>query len=125
MEAGLAVLSRWVHVAGVVILLGGAFYARFCARSYSPRFGPWARAAAAAIVASGIYNLLAKASLPPGYHLAFGIKMLLALHVLGVSVLAGSAAFDEAKRLRLMAGVVYSGFAAILIAAWLQWISAS
>ncbi len=125
MEAGFAVLFRWVHIAGVVILLGGTFYARFCARSYAPRFRVWSRLAVAAILISGIYNLMTKASFPPGYQLAFGVKMLLALHIFVVSLMAGSAGFDEAKKLRLMTGVAVSGLAVLLIAAWLRWISVS
>ncbi len=123
MEAGLAVVSRWLHIAGVAVLLGGVFYARFCAGSYARRFRRWSWLAMAAILVSGVYNLVTKASFPPGYHMAFGIKMLLALHVFAVSLMAGSAAFDETKKLRLMTGAAVSGFAILLIAAWLRWIS--
>ncbi len=125
METGLAIVFRWLHIAGVVVLLGGTFYARFCARSYAPAFRRWSRVAVGAIVVSGIYNLLAKSTFPPGYMFWFGIKMLLVLHIFAVSLMAGSAIVDEAKKLRLMTGVVVSGFTVLFIAAWLRWISLS
>jgi hypothetical protein len=75
-------------------------------------------------VGSGLYNLLAKTSLPQGYHMWFGVKMLLALHVLAVGVVMALPSGDGARRFRLARGVVYSGLAILLVSAWLRWLGA-
>jgi uncharacterized membrane protein len=53
----------------------------------------------------------------------FGLKILLALHVLAASALAVKpleTAEDERKRVRRMTGVVISGLVVILIGAYLR-----
>ena len=119
----LGVLFRWLHITSVVILIGGIFYARFLAGELSPRFRGWTYGAVAALIGSGLYNLLTKASYPAGYHMWFGIKMLLVLHVIVVALLMTTPAVDHSKRLRLMSGVALSGLTVILISAWLRWMS--
>src|ERR1043166_8954317 len=84
MDAALPIAMRWLHIASVVILLGGVFYARFTAGSLDTRFKPVAYAAIGGILGSGLYNFLSKTVYPPHYHMWFGIKMLLALHVFAI-----------------------------------------
>jgi hypothetical protein len=79
-----------------------------------------------ALLGSGLYNFFTKPSYPPAYHMWFGIKMLLVLHVFGVGFLLGmppGSPEKEARRPRLMTGVVISGFCIILISGYLRWIS--
>jgi len=125
MDLVLGVLVRWLHIAPVVILIGGIFYARYFARSFAPGFRPWVWGSTAAILCSGIYNLLTKEGLPPMYHMWFGIKMLLVLHIVVVGLLITTNAVDDAKRLRLMSGVTISGLVVFLLSAYLRWISLS
>lgn len=119
----LAVPLRWLHVVSFVVLIGGIFYARYFVGSLSPRFRGWIFASIAGLLVSGVYTFLTKPSFPAGYHMWFGIKMLLALHIFVVGVLLAAPSGDDAKRLRSMTGVVYSGLAIFLISSWLRWIS--
>ena len=125
MDAVLGVLFRWIHITSVVILVGGVFHAGFIARSFAARFRPWLWISMAAILGSGLYNLLTKHDLPPGYHMWFGIKMLLVLHIFVAGALLAARPVDEAKRLRWMGGVAFSGLAVLLISAWLRWMTLS
>lgn len=123
-KAVLGVLLRWVHITSVVILIGGIFYARFfAAGGWSEKFRPWIYGTVLLIVPSGVYNLLTKAAYPPGYHIGFGIKMLLALHIFVAALLMTLRPFEPAKRARSMTGIVISALFVFLISAWLRWIS--
>lgn len=136
MEAVLAVFSRWVHVVSAIFLLGGVLYARIVLagaaaaldeapraaldREAAARFRNWLLAAMAALLLSGLYNLLTKEALPKGYHMVFGIKMLLALHVFAVGLLLAKRDVPEEKRRRWMSGVVVSGLLIALLSAVLR-----
>lgn len=123
LSSALGVLLRWVHITSVVILVGGIFYARFFARGLNERFRPWIYATILLLVGSGLYNLLAKAAYPPGYHIGFGIKMLLVLHVFAAALLVAARPAEPARQARSMTGIVISALIVILISAWLRWIS--
>lgn len=118
----LGVLSRALHIASVVVLIGGIFYARFVGAGFAARFRNWIYAAILVLSATGLYNLFTKASYPPGYHAWFGVKMLLVLHIFAAALVA-CLREDAARRARLMTGIVVSASAVILISAWLRWIS--
>lgn len=122
-KAVLGVLLRWVHITSVVILIGGIFYARFFAGGLSEKFRPWVYGTILLLVASGLYNLLTKAAYPPGYHIGFGIKMLLVLHIFVAALLLTARPAEPAKRARSMTGIVVSALVVFLISAWLRWIS--
>lgn len=143
LAAFLGVLMRWIHVTSTVALLGGVLYARYIvqpsmkalttegmsnlAQQTSVRFRSWIVGAMAALLGSGIYNLLTKPFVPRGYHMWFGIKMLLVLHIFAVLfLLAKTPAISpeqQAKRSRWMSGIVVSGLVVLLISAYLRWIS--
>jgi hypothetical protein len=55
--------------------------------------------------------------------MVFGIKFLLALHVLAVGWMATRASVSEEKRLRWLTGILASGLAVTLISAYLRWLS--
>ena len=121
----LSVVLRWLHISSVVVLIGSIFYARFFAGVLAPRFRAWIYTAITALALSGLYTLLTKPELPPGYHMWFGIKMLFVLHIFAVGFLLSTPAGDEAKRKRWMTGVVCSALVVIMISSWLRWISLS
>jgi hypothetical protein len=126
MDRLLGVLFRWLHVSSVALLVGGFFYLRVGAAGVlaSPkRYRMWMISAVVLLIGSGLYNLLTKASPPPGYHMWFGIKMLLALHVMAVAILATKENLPEARRARMASGIVYSGLAIFAISSYLRWIS--
>lgn len=118
------ILSRWVHVTSAIILLGGVIFAR--AVRHAQLFKEYRALATTAIVAlllSGLYNLLTKANTPKPYHMIFGIKFLLALHVFGVGLMSTRANVDETTRHRWLTGVALSGLVVTLLSAYLRWLS--
>jgi hypothetical protein len=117
MDAILPIAMRWLHIASVIVLLGGVFYARFAAREMAVGFKPMAYAAIGGILVSGTYNFLNKSFYPPHYHMWFGIKVLLALHVFA------AVALYRKEKLRALTGVVISGAAIVAISGYLRWIS--
>jgi uncharacterized membrane protein len=133
------VWMRWVHILTVITVLGGLIYARLVespalellplerradvAGAINNRFRPWLRFALFALVLSGLYNLVTKVNLPPGYHLWFGVKMLFALHIITVSFLLSKPSVKQERRNRMMSGVVISGVIVVLISAYLRFLS--
>lgn len=122
------ILSRWTHVTSAIFLLGGFLFARVILRGRwtaetASAFQPWAWRLSALLLISGLYNLLTKASTPKPYHMMFGIKVLLALHVMAIALLLGRAGTPEAKARRWLTGVTISGLVITLISAYLRRLS--
>ena len=116
MDAALPIAMRWLHIASVIILLGGVFYARVALGQMAASFKPVAYTAIGGILVSGTYNFLKKASSPPHYHMWFGIKILLVLHIFAATILYRG-------KTRALTGIVISGAIVIAISAWLRWLS--
>ncbi|MCX6619647.1 MAG: hypothetical protein NTY38_00925 [Acidobacteria bacterium] len=123
MDLILGVLMRWLHISSIIVLLGGVVHARFGCTAPSERYRGWALGAMLGVVVSGLYNFLTKASFPHGYHMWFGIKMLLVMHVFAVAFLLAKGAGDPARQQRWRTGVMISGFTIVLLSAVLRWIS--
>jgi hypothetical protein len=122
----LGIASRWVHIVSAMTVLGSVIFVRCGARGNTALFSGFRQAIVyvlAGIVASGVYNLLTKPQIPPGYHAAFGVKILLALHVAAVALIATKAEIDEGRRTRQLSGVMVSGFLLVLVSAYLRWLS--
>lgn len=112
----LAIAMRWLHITSVIVLLGGVFYARAVVGDLARGFKPVAYTEIGGILVSGLYNFLSKISIPPHYHVWFGIKMLLALHIFAsVIVYRG--------KTRALTGIVISGAIIVAISGYLRWIS--
>ena len=107
---------RWLHLASVIVLLGGIFYARMVVGDLAAGFKPVAYAAIGGILVSGLYIFLSKGPLPADYQMWFGIKMLLALHVFAVVLLY------RGKK-RMLTGAVISGGLIVAIAGYLRWMT--
>ena len=116
MDALLHVGMRWLHLVSIVVLLGGVFYARFAVGELAKGFKPVAYAAIGGILISGAYNFLSKQSFPPHYHMWFGIKILLVLHIFAATILYRG-------KTRTLTGIVISGAIVIAISGWLRWMS--
>ena len=132
----LALLMRWLHIASMTVLVGGAVYATLVLApasgmmSADERKKLWDRvsdsarglaiAAVGGALISGTFNLLRKTNLPQGYHMWFGIKFLIALHVLAVAILAFRNGLEPEKRIRMLKGTMYSGLIVLLLSAWLR-----
>ena len=141
----LHILSRFVHISSAILLLGGAFYARqvllpilsglpsgqvdIPARTAQTRFRATLWSLLVLIVLSGLYNFTSYSGPPhtSTYHMWFGIKMLLVLHILATAVLWGTSPYSGEKSIgksnRRLTGMVISGFLVVLISAYLRSLS--
>ena len=125
----LNVTMRWVHISSMTVIVGGmllfaiGFGANDQAASDRAAAGyrPFFLAAAALVIASGIYNFLRKTGLTPAYHAVFGIKFLLVLHVIVAGFLATRPA--NSKRRRQAMGAAITGFAILALSAVLRRLS--
>ncbi len=135
------VVMQWLHLLGAAVLVGGAVYARLGVLPALAEVGPEARAqalgtlaarirpvaftAVGALLLSGLWNLVTNFSgKPPAYHLALGLKLLLALHVMAtvflLAVPPGANPARDARRPRLLAGLAVSGVLILLLSAFLR-----
>ena len=119
-------LARVIHIASAVALLGGLFYA-WNLSSYNrlpdnPAYGfrPAVWSLLAALFLSGTYNLINKGAVPSHYHMVFGIKFLLFLHIATVSLLLVKPAMTTEKRSRMLMGLAVSGLGVILLSSALR-----
>jgi putative copper export protein len=134
MADALFVLMRWVHLTSMATLIGGMLYGRFVMIASEDILAPDARdtfgaraagayrplvlAAVMGLIISGTYNLLTNPGHTAKYHMLFGIKMLLVLHVFAVAFLVTKP--KNPRRGRMMAGTVVSGLIIIAISAYLR-----
>lgn len=136
------VLSHWIHIVFAAVALGGLLYGGFVlgpsmsvladadraalAERLATRFRPIALTALALLLISGSYNLFRaiERGADASYHMAFGIKFLLALHVLGmlffVSTPPSGDPAKDAKRPRLMIGGAISALIVFALGAYLR-----
>lgn len=117
MNAILPIAARWLHLASVIVLIGGVFYSRFAAGEMAAGFKPIAYVAIGGILASGLYIFLSKSSYPPHYQMWFGIKVLLALDVFAAVIL-----YRKGKQSSLTRAAIW-GAVIVAIAGYLRWIS--
>jgi uncharacterized membrane protein len=130
----LMTLMRWIHIFSVITLIGGVVFWR-CVMDPSTKkitpedyreleegaaahFRPVVYVAMTTLLISGIFNYLTKGPMSTLYHIMFGIKILLVLHVLAVLILA--TAKDNARRGRQLFGAAVSGLIIVLISAFLK-----
>ncbi len=130
----LAAVMRWLHITSMLSLLGGIIYARFVMIPAAAQLSPEARgtleegtarrfrgivfAAMGGLVLSGLYNYMLKPGHSPLYHALFGVKLLLAGHVLSAAIMA--TAPHNSRRARQLFGAAMSGLVIVLISAYLK-----
>ena len=135
MEPGdlLAIFSRWVHIFGVIILVGGTLFLRFVVlgaglaeEQRNAMRKPWGimvGAAAVFLLASGLYNAAIKAigfELTPIYLALLGLKIFLGLFLFWLSaVLTGKS--ERARKFRerekFWLNIATTGLVVIVLAA--------
>ena len=114
----LNVVLRWAHIAGAIAVLGGLFRAYISGLHAVDKYRHWLTAGALALVLSGGWQFIQKMNAAPGgWHMLMGIKILLGLHVIAVSLLLGREGLSEAKRARMARGAVISGWIVVLLGA--------
>jgi hypothetical protein len=132
----LSILMMALHILCAAALVGGALAWRFGAlpgihllepstrvkvdNAIAAAWRPTALVALAGMLISGIYNLLHESPRSPRFHMVFGIKMLLVLHVLAVTVLATRP--DNVRRSRQLTGIVISGTVIVILSVVLRWV---
>jgi uncharacterized membrane protein len=130
----LTVAMRWLHIASMAVLIGGMVFARVVMvrslETVSPEsrdaladkaamaYRPLVICAICGLIVSGIYKFLSSTGHSARYHMLFGIKMLLVLHVFSAAILIVQP--KNPRRTRMMTGVVISGLVVILISAVLR-----
>jgi hypothetical protein len=125
-----------LHLICAAALIGGALAWRFGAmpgiqlleagtrakvdNAIAAAWRPVAVGSIAVLLITGVYNLMHRPVQTKTFHILFGIKMLLALHVFAVSVLATRA--DNSRRARQLMGIVISGVVILIISAAFRWV---
>src|ERR1700678_4264186 len=131
MPEGFAISLRCLHIASMTTLLGGMIFWRLVLARASEEVGMGARgplferiaaafrplvfASIAGLIASGIINFLMAPVHTKLYHMLFGIKLLLALHVFGVAIVMVQP--NNPRRTRLATGTMISGLVILVISA--------
>lgn len=141
----LHLVFRFLHISSVILLLGGAFYARkvvlpilsslpsgqidATALIGRSRFRTTLWTLLVLIVLSGLYNFTTYSGPKhsSAYHMWFGIKMLLVLHILATAILWGTTPYSGevsiGKSNKRLLSMVISGFIAVFISAYLRSLS--
>jgi hypothetical protein len=70
------------------------------------------------LILSGTYNLLTNPGHTPKYHMIFGIKILLVLHVFAVALLITQP--KNPRRARMMTGMLVSGLIILAVSSYLR-----
>jgi uncharacterized membrane protein len=138
----IALVSRWTHIAAAAVVVGGFAYARFVlfpamsalseetqARLRAElvaNLRPLALTSIVLLVLSGSYNFyrVVQSGVDTAYHMAFGLKFLLALHVFGMLFMLSTPPSGDpkrdAKRPRLAMGALISGLIILALGAYLK-----
>ncbi len=119
-------LARVIHITSAVLLIGGLIYAWNLSKANMPPaspahgFRPAVWSLAAALFLTGIYNFMNKGSVPKEYHMIFGVKFLLFLHIAAVSILMVKPSTTPEKRARMLTGLAASGVLILFLSAALR-----
>jgi hypothetical protein len=125
-----------LHIICAVTLVGGAIAWRFASlpglqlldpavrtkveNAAAAAWRPVVFAAIAGVLVSGIYNFMHRPVKTQTFHMLFGVKMLLVLHVFAVWGVAARP--DNARRSRQLTGIVISGIVILIISAAFRWV---
>ena len=142
MDTLIPYLARWIHIASAITLMGGMIFAlvawlpalktvggtekQSVSDGIAARFRPWFILALVGLLLSGFYNYWRHAvakDVPSMYHMLFGMKFLLALHVFAVGWLSLNR--GNTKRARQITGVVISGLIIIALSAGMRYLALS
>ena len=134
------VLFRFVHIASVILLLGGVIYARQAlvptlntlpedirkraATDVQERYRTTLFVLLILIVGSGLYNFVTGPKHGHTYQIWFGIKMLLVAHIVAAAILwatspYGDVTVDGRSKQRLLS-IAVSGLIVVFISAYLR-----
>ena len=123
-------LARLAHILSAILLLGGLFYAwnlskhKLLPATPEKGFQPAVWILVVTLLLTGAYNLMTKGAVPKQYHMLFGVKFLLFLHIAMVSILLVKPNTTPEKRARMLTGLAISGASLVVISAALRAIGA-
>ena len=118
--------ARVTHILSAILLLGGLFYAWNLSKNNllpaapDKGFKPAVWVLVILLALSGAYNLMTKGPVPKEYHMLFGVKFLLFLHIAAVSILMVKPAVTPEKRARMLTGLAGSGALLVVLSAALR-----
>ena len=122
--------ARVAHILSAILLLGGLFYAwnlskhNLLPAAPEKGFRPAVWVLVTTLLLTGAYNLMTKGAVPKQYHMLFGVKFLLFLHIAMVSILLVKPNTTPEKRARMLTGLAASGALLVVISAALRAIGA-
>ncbi len=122
MEISVDLLLRWLHILTAIILVGGAAGGAFLGQA---NIAPLARGAViggiVTLLGSGLITMMRVIStVPKGWHMLFGIKFLLALHVFAMLFLMTKPDATVEKRTRWRKSALASAIIIVLIAGYMR-----
>jgi hypothetical protein len=125
MDALLSILPRLLHFTGLFLLVGPMFYARLMAATPPAFARPLVLLGSALTLIGGFWNFFMRigAGVPKGYHMVFGIKFLLALHIIAMAFLMTNAAAPAEKRTRWMTGALITVVLNVILASYLRFLT--
>jgi hypothetical protein len=121
-------IARWFHILSAIALVGSLLFAKHVLIpsghvSLIARFGNILRFAGVLLLVSGLRNFLAKSAYPPPYHAVFGLKFLLALHVIAVGWMLANPNTPDSKKSRQVTGAAISAVIVVLLSGYLRALS--
>ena len=114
-----------IHIVMAMLIAGGGLAALFSGGatiSILPRRS--ALVGIILLIVTGTNNFVQRlgTGVPKGYHMWFGIKFLLALHILTMTFIVSGPNHTPEKRARLLKGVGISAIAVVLISVYLNYL---
>ncbi len=111
-----------LHLISVAMIVGGALFVTASGVMAKKLPGWYWLTPVVGLLISGIWQFLDATGdgVTPRWHMIFGIKMLLALHILAIAGLMMRGTAPEAKMVRWMKGVAASGVVAIVLGSLLS-----
>ena len=120
-EVLVSVLMRVTHMLAGILLLGPAIYSWISETPIAKKLKGSILAACCFIIISGGYTLMIKTVTPPGYHMWFGLKMLLVMHVIAVHFMMAIQEMPDAKKVRMAKGIAMSGIVVVILSGILRY----
>ncbi|MBI3208306.1 MAG: hypothetical protein HYZ37_05310 [Candidatus Solibacter usitatus] len=126
-----AIIMRWAHILSMSFLAGGAIFGRMVVvpalnttKTTGDRVSSHLREVVWLViivaVVSGAFNLFNAPDRSATYHVWFGVKMLGALHLIGVWIALARQGVSHERRQRMMMGAAISGAIVIAISTVLR-----
>jgi uncharacterized membrane protein len=140
LDVFLHLLFRFVHIASVILIIGGVAYARQvmtpslndlpeeirkrAAQDSQRRYRTTSFVLLILIVGSGLYNFFTGPKHGQAYQIWFGIKMLLVAHILASAILWATSPYGDVtvdgRSKRRLSSIVVSGLIVVLISGYLR-----